>query len=127
MEIVQEYKYSEGHIWVRIDGNRATIGLTDFAQEEFGIIVFIELPEVGEKLTAGEPLGSMESVKTVTELYAPLSGQVLDINRELGSNPGLINMSPYHKGWILTMALEDPSELDGLWDAARYEQTYAHE
>ncbi|MEK8130976.1 glycine cleavage system protein GcvH [Paenibacillus filicis] len=127
MEIVKEYQYSENHIWVRVDGNRATIGLTDFAQEEFGVIVFIELPAVGDKLTAGEPLGSMESVKTVTELYAPLSGQVLDFNRELGKNPGLINMSPYQQGWIVTVEIADASELDSLWDAAKYEQTYAHE
>jgi glycine cleavage system H protein len=127
VEIVQQYQYSENHIWVRVDGNRATIGLTDFAQEEFGVIVFLEQPPVGEKLKAGEPLGSMESVKTVTELYAPLSGQVLDINRELGKNPGLINMSPYQQGWILTMEIADACELDSLWDAAQYKQTYAHE
>ncbi|WP_159885822.1 glycine cleavage system protein GcvH [Paenibacillus puerhi] len=127
MEIVQDYQYSENHIWVRVEGSRATIGLTDFAQEEFGVIVFIELPPVGESLKAGEPLGSMESVKTVTELYAPLSGQVVDFNRELGKNPGLINTSPYGQGWILTLDIADASELDSLWDAAKYEQTYAHE
>ncbi|MED4602965.1 glycine cleavage system protein GcvH [Paenibacillus validus] len=127
MEIIQGLKYSENHEWVRLEGNRAVVGLTDFAQEEFGVIVFIELPEVGETLRAGEPFGSMESVKTVTELYAPVSGKVIDINRKLNENPGLINMSPYGQGWVLVVEMSDPAELDKLWDAAKYEQTYAHE
>ncbi len=94
MEIIQGLKYSENHEWVRLEGNRAVVGLTDFAQEEFGVIVFIELPEVGETLRAGEPFGSMESVKTVTELYAPVSGKVIDINRKLNENRALSTCHP---------------------------------
>ena len=127
MEVLQELKYSENHVWVRQEGSRAVIGLTDFAQNEFGVIVFIELPEIGETLKAGDPFGSMESVKTVTELYAPLSGKVVDVNRKLNDNPGIINMQPYHQGWVLTLEMSDASELEQLWDAKRYEETYVHE
>ncbi|WP_281889902.1 glycine cleavage system protein GcvH [Paenibacillus sp. YYML68] len=127
MEIVQGLKYSENHHWVKVEGKQAIIGLTDFAQEEFGMIVFIELPESGETITAGEPFGSMESVKTVTELYAPVSGRIVSTNTKLGENPGVINMSPYGHGWLMTIELSEPSELDKLWDAEKYEETYGHE
>ncbi|AFH59773.1 glycine cleavage system protein GcvH [Paenibacillus caseinilyticus] len=127
MEIVPGLKYSETHEWIRIEGNRAVIGLTDFAQEEFGMIVFVELPEPGDELKAGEPIGSMESVKTVTEMYAPVSGKVLEINPKLTANPSLINMSPYSDGWLVVVEMSDPAELERLWDADKYEQTYVHE
>lgn len=127
MEVLQGLKYSENHEWVRVEGTRAVIGMTDFAQEEFGMIVFVEMPEEGDILQAGEPFGSMESVKTVTELYAPLSGKVVEVNRKLTDNPGVINMSPYGEGWMIVVELSDPSELDRLWDADKYEKTYIHE
>ncbi|WP_282939576.1 glycine cleavage system protein GcvH [Paenibacillus sp. RC67] len=127
MEVLNNLKYSENHEWVRVEGNRAVIGMTDFAQEELGMIVFAELPEVGDSLKAGEPFGSMESVKTVSEMYAPLSGKVIDINRKLQENPGVINLSPYESGWMIVVEIADPAELDKLWDADKYEATYGHE
>lgn len=127
MEVLNNLKYSENHEWVRIEGNRAVIGMTDFAQEELGMIVFAELPEIGDTLKAGEPFGSMESVKTVSEMYAPISGKVIDINRKLQENPGVINLSPYESGWMIVVEMADPTELDKLWDADKYEATYGHE
>ncbi|MCM3268571.1 glycine cleavage system protein GcvH [Paenibacillus elgii] len=127
MEVIKGLKYSENHEWVRVENGRAVIGLTDFAQEEFGIIVFVELPEEGDVLQAGEPFGSMESVKTVTELYAPVSGKVVSVNPKLAENPGVINLSPYGQGWMIVVEMSDPAELDRLWEADKYEQTYVHE
>ncbi|MCZ8523832.1 MULTISPECIES: glycine cleavage system protein GcvH [Paenibacillus] len=127
MDIIPGLKYSETHEWIRVEGSRAVIGLTDFAQEEFGMIVFVELPEVGEELKAGQPIGSMESVKTVTEMYAPVSGKVLEVNPKLTANPSLINMAPYGDGWLLVVEMSDQAELERLWDADKYEQTYVHE
>lgn len=124
---MKELKYSENHEWVRVDGKRAFVGITDFAQEEFGTIVFVELPEAGETLKAGDPIGSMESVKTITEIYAPVSGKVVEVNRKLQDNPGIINMQPYEGGWLIVVEMSDPSELDKLWDADKYEATYVHE
>ncbi|WP_019536267.1 glycine cleavage system protein GcvH [Paenibacillus ginsengihumi] len=127
MEVPSELLYSENHEWVRVEGNRAVIGVTDFAQMEFGTIVFVELPEEGDELQAGEPFGSMESVKTVTEMYAPVSGKVVSVNRQLASNPGEINMSPYGQGWMIAVELSDGKELERLWDSDKYKQTYAQE
>lgn len=127
MEVISTLRYSENHEWVRVEGKRAVIGVTDFAQEELGMVVFAELPELDEELKAGEPLGSLESVKTVSELYAPISGKVVDINRKLLDNPGIINLSPYENGWLIVVEMADPSEVEKLWDADKYEQTYIHE
>lgn len=127
MEVVKHLKYSENHEWVRVEGTRAVIGMTDFAQEELGMIVFVELPEVGDELKAGEPFGSMESVKTVSEMYAPISGKVIDVNRKLQENPGVINLSPYDNGWMIVLEIADAAQLDNLWDADKYEATYGHE
>lgn len=122
MNVKSEYQYSDEHIWVKVEGEKARIGITEFAQSEFGDIVFIELPEVGAELKINEPFGSVESVKTVSELYAPISGKVLEINRELESNPELVNESPYDKAWFLVMEIADASELDKLLSAEQYKQ-----
>ncbi|MDQ1911706.1 glycine cleavage system protein GcvH [Paenibacillus sp. GD4] len=127
MDVISHLKYSENHEWVRAEGKRAVIGVTDFAQDELGMVVFAELPEIGDELKAGEPLGSLESVKTVSELYAPISGKVIDINVKLLENPGIINLSPYESGWLIVMEMADPSELEQLWDAEKYKETYIHE
>ncbi|CAG7646690.1 glycine cleavage system protein GcvH [Paenibacillus allorhizosphaerae] len=127
MEVIQGLQYSENHHWVRVEGTRAVIGMTDFAQEEFGMVMFVELPEVGDTVQAGEPFGSMESVKTVTELYAPVSGTIVDTNQKLHKEPNVINMSPYGQGWLLVIEMSDSSELAQLWDAERYKATYIHE
>lgn len=127
MEVIESLKYSENHEWVRVEGNRAVIGVTDFAQLEFGAVVFVELPSIDDELKAGEPFGSMESVKTVTELYAPVSGKVTEINRKLLDNPGEINLSPYGSGWMIVIEMSDPQEADKLWDSNKYKQTYIQE
>lgn len=114
-------KYSEEHEWVRVEGNKAYIGITQFAQSELGDIVFVELPSVGTDVKQDDPFGSVESVKTVSELYAPVSGKVIEVNSELEDSPELVNESPYEKAWMIVVELSNPSELDKLMDAAAYE------
>ncbi|WP_209125016.1 glycine cleavage system protein GcvH [Alkalihalobacillus sp. BA299] len=122
MNLPKELKYSEEHEWVKVDGNKVHVGITDFAQSELGDIVFVELPEVGDEITADEPFGSVESVKTVSELYAPVSGKVVEINEELDDAPELVNESPYEKAWMIVVELSDVSELDNLMTAEKYEE-----
>src|SRR5690625_7573915 len=100
MSLPMDLYYSQEHIWVKKEGNQVRIGVTEYGQDELGDIVFVELPEVGEELVADEPFGSVESVKTVSELYAPISGKILEVNEELEDNPEFINESPYEKAWI---------------------------
>lgn len=127
MELPIHLKYSEDHLWIRVEGNRAVIGVTDFVQEELGMIVFVELPQIGDELKKGDPFGSMESVKTVTEFYSPVSGKVADVNQALVRNPSAVNLSPYGEGWVMAIDMTDPDELDGLWSAERYQDMYGHE
>lgn len=122
MSIPKELRYSQEHEWVRVEGNTVRIGITDFAQSELGDIVFVELPEVGAQLTANEPFGSVESVKTVSELYAPISGKVVAVNEELNDNPEYVNESPYDKAWMIVIEPSDMSEVDSLLTAEQYEQ-----
>ncbi|WP_461201660.1 glycine cleavage system protein GcvH [Anoxybacillus sp. TBDG-1] len=122
MSIPKELRYSQEHEWVRVEGNTVRIGITDFAQSELGDIVFVELPEVGAQLTANEPFGSVESVKTVSELYAPISGKVIAVNEELKDNPEYVNESPYDKAWMIVIEPSDLSEVDNLLTAEQYEQ-----
>lgn len=127
MNLPNGLKYSEEHEWVQVEGNRVKIGITDFAQSELGDIVFVELPEVGDELTAGEPFGSVESVKTVSELYAPVSGKVVEINEELDDAPELVNEAPYEKAWMIVVEISDSSELDNLMTAEQYEKMISEE
>lgn len=120
MALPNDLKYSEDHEWVKVDGNTVTIGITDFAQGELGDIVFVELPEEGDDLEQGESFGSVESVKTVSELYAPLNGKIVEVNEELEDSPELVNESPYEEAWIIKVELEDSSQLDNLLDADGY-------
>ncbi|CUA80518.1 glycine cleavage system protein GcvH [Anoxybacillus suryakundensis] len=122
MSIPKELRYSQEHEWVRVEGSTVRIGITDFAQSELGDIVFVELPEVGAQLTANEPFGSVESVKTVSELYAPISGKVVAVNEELNDNPEYVNESPYDKAWMIVIEPSDLSEVDNLLTAEQYEQ-----
>ena len=115
-------KYSEDHEWVKVDGDTVTIGITEFAQSELGDIVFVELPDEGDEIEKGEDFGSVESVKTVSELYAPVSGEVIEINEELEDSPELVNESPYEEAWMLKIKLSDASQLDELMDAAAYDE-----
>lgn len=125
MNVPVELKYSEEHEWVRIDGNRVTIGITDFAQSELGDIVFVELPEVGTELSFSDPFGSVESVKTVSELYAPVSGKIVEVNSALTDSPEKVNEAPYGEGWMIVVEISDASEQDQLWTAEKYKATYS--
>ncbi|MFT9849044.1 glycine cleavage system protein GcvH [Aneurinibacillus sp. REN35] len=122
MNLPTNLKYSKEHEWVRIEGNKAHIGITDFAQSELGDIVFVELPAVGDEMKQDQPFGSVESVKTVSELYAPLSGKVIEVNGDLEDSPELVNESPYENAWMVVIELADDSELNKLMDAKAYEE-----
>lgn len=121
--VPKELKYSKEHEWVRVEGNKAYIGITDFAQSELGDIVFVELPEAGDELSQNSTFGTVESVKTVSDLYAPVSGTILEINESLADSPEKVNESPYGDGWMLVVELKDASELDNLLTAEQYEDT----
>ncbi|MES9659378.1 glycine cleavage system protein GcvH [Cytobacillus sp. T106] len=118
----KELRYSEEHEWVKVEGEKVRVGITDFAQSELGDIVFVELPEVGDSITVNEPFGSVESVKTVSELYAPISGKVVEINEELNDSPEFVNESPYEKAWMVVVEPADSSEVDKLMTAEQYEE-----
>jgi glycine cleavage system H protein len=120
MDFPEELKYSKEHIWVRIEGNKAVIGITDYAQEELGRISAVELPGVGDELEQQDSFGSVEGRKTVSELYAPLTGIVLEINEELDGAPELLNEDPYDSGWIVVLSISDPEELTLLMSAEDY-------
>ena len=124
MHLPKELKYSAEHEWVKVEGTKARIGITDFAQSELGDIVFIELPEEGDEVTAGVPFGSIESVKTVSDLYSPVTGQVVEVNEELEDNLEWVNESPYEKGWMIVVEMSDPTEVDQLLSAEEYEAKY---
>ncbi|WP_078414216.1 glycine cleavage system protein GcvH [Priestia abyssalis] len=121
MNAPKELRYSEEHEWVKTEGNLVRVGITDFAQSELGDIVFVELPEVGATVQADEPFGSVESVKTVSELYAPISGKVVEVNEDLNDNPEFVNESPYEKAWMIVIEPSDASEADKLMSAEEYE------
>jgi glycine cleavage system H protein len=122
MSTPKELRYSEEHEWVKVEGENVRIGITDFAQHELGDIVFVELPEVGDEITADEPFGSVESVKTVSELYAPISGKIVGVNEDLSDNPEFVNESPYEKAWMIVIEPSDLSEVDKLMTAEQYEE-----
>lgn len=124
MNVPAELKYSEEHEWAKAEGSRVTIGITDFAQSELGDIVFVELPKVGDAVEYGEPFGSVESVKTVSELYAPVTGKVVEVNAGLEDAPENVNKSPYGDGWMIVVEMDDVSELDKLWSADKYKETF---
>lgn len=125
MSVPTQLRYTKEHEWVKIDGNKATVGITDFAQNELGDIVFVELPEVGDTVTLGESFGSVESVKTVSELYSPLSGTVVEINEELSDSPELVNESAYEGAWMIVIELSNESEVEELLTAEAYEELIA--
>jgi len=122
MEFPDNLKYSKEHEWVKVDGEFVLIGITAFAQDELGDIVFVELPKAGRALKAGETFGVAESVKTVSDLYAPVSGQTVASNDELESQPELVNKSPYKDGWMIKMKMDNPKELDNLLSAQDYKK-----
>jgi len=122
MNVPANLKYTKDHEWVRINGKEAVVGITDFAQHELGDIVFIEIETVGEKLGHGEVFGTVEAVKTVSDLFMPLSGTVTEKNEELDASAELVNSDPYGQGWMIKVEIDDPSEVEDLLDAEAYKK-----
>ena len=121
MNFPENIRYTSEHEWIRIEGNEAYVGITDYAQSELGEIVFVDVPTVGETVGQGEVFGSIEAVKTVSDLNMPATGEVLAINENLDAQPELVNNDPYGEGWIIRIAVNNPAELDKLMDAAAYQ------
>lgn len=120
-EIPADLKYTKSHEWVKVEGDIATIGITDYAQSELGDIVYVDLPTPGRAISEGETLGSVESVKTVSDAYAPVSGEVVDVNGALGAQSELLNSDPYGKGWMVKIRFTDPAQVEALLDANAYQ------
>ena len=120
MEFPDELKYTEQHEWARVEGNVVRVGITDFAQDALGDVVYVDVPEVGTEVQANEPFGEVESTKSVSDVYAPVTGRVVERNAELADSPQLVNDSPYGDGWMIAIEPADPSEMEGLLDAAGY-------
>ena len=122
MTIPEDSRYAKSHEYVHVEAGIGTIGITDYAQKELGDVVFVELPQVGSQLEAGDELGSIESVKAVSELFAPVSGEVVEINEALAEKPELVNTDPYGDGWMVKVRLSDPTEVEELMNAEEYEE-----
>lgn len=122
-----DLKYTDNHQWARIEGDIATIGITDYAQDQMGDLVYVELPEVGEEVTAGAPFGQVESVKAVSDIQSPVSGEITEINEALVDTPETANRAPYGEGWLIKVRMSDKSELDSLLDSAAYQELLAKE
>ena len=123
MQFPESLLYTRDHEWLRVEGDRATVGITDHAQKELGDIVFLELPEPGRRLQAGEELGTVESVKAVSEIYSPVGGEVIEVNRALTEDPdrsAVVNQDPYGEGWLVKIRIADPAELEDLLRADAY-------
>ena len=126
MNFPEELLYAPSHEWVRLEGDIATVGVSDYAQSELGDIIFLELPEVGKKVTAGQPFGSVEAVKTVSDLYSPFSGEVIEVNGVLADKAETINSDPYGNGWIVKIKVSDMSAKSSLLSADKYRESTAH-
>lgn len=120
MNVPSELRYSTDHEWVRVEGNRATIGITDYAQDALGDVVFVQLPEIGTAVSAGGTFSEVESTKSVSDVYAPVSGKVVAVNEALASGPEALNSDPYGSGWVCTIEMSNPAEIDALLDAKGY-------
>jgi len=121
MDFPEELKYTEEHEWALYDGDLVSVGISDFAQDQLGDVVFVELPEVGDRVEVGKAFGVVESVKAVSDIYAPIDGEVVEINSELPDAPDAINTSPYEDGWMIRVKPDDPSVLDALMDSVEYQ------
>jgi glycine cleavage system H protein len=121
MEFPSNIRYTAEHEWIRVEGEEAYVGITDYAQSELGEIVFVDVPTEGEEVAQGEVFGSIEAVKTVSDLNIPVTGEVLEINGALDAQPELVNNDPYGEGWIIKISVKDAAELDNLMDAAAYQ------
>lgn len=127
MNIPDDLLYTKDHEWAKIKGDVATVGITDWAQSELGDIVFVELPKIGVSVTMGDSFGTIEAVKAVSDLYAPLSGQVMEVNPQLDEAPETINNSPYEDGWMIKIKISDPSQKDQLLSADQYKKLIGEE
>ncbi len=125
MDLPEELKYSKEHLWIRVEGDKAVIGITDYAQEELGIVTSVELPSVGDELEQDDSFGSIEARKTVADLYAPVSGTVLEVNSEVADSPEPINDDPYDSVWLIMVEMSDPEELKLLLSAEDYAEAIA--
>lgn len=126
MNFPEDLLYSASHEWVKISGDEALVGISDYAQSELGDIIFVETPEIGRKIQAGQPFGSIEAVKTVSDLYGPLTGEVIAVNAKLTDTPEVINSDPYGEGWIIKMKITDASAKANLLTVQKYKETTAH-
>ena len=125
MKIPQELKYTKDHVWVRISGNTAIVGITEFAQSELGEIVFVEIETEGDIVSKENVFGTVEAVKTVSDLYMPLTGKVLEVNKDLNAKPDLVNSDPYGEGWMIKISIEDAAQINTLLSAADYKAMIA--
>ncbi|MCX6135151.1 MAG: glycine cleavage system protein GcvH [Ignavibacteriales bacterium] len=125
MNFPDNLKYTSDHEWIRVEGDSGWVGITDYAQSELGDVVFVELPAVGTKVAQGKSMGTIEAVKAVSDLFAPVSGEVLEVNKEIVSSPDALNKDPYGKGWMIKMRIGNPAELAALLDVGAYQKTVA--
>ncbi|MBA4313564.1 MAG: glycine cleavage system protein H [Chlorobiaceae bacterium] len=122
MTFPENLKYTKDHEWIRVEGDTGIVGITEYAQGELGDVVFVELPQIGKQVNNGDSFGTIEAVKAVSDLFAPITGEVAEINIELEKAPELVNKDPYGKGWMLKLKITNKSELDGLLDAKAYRE-----
>jgi len=122
MNFPEELKYTQEHEWIKIEGNTAIVGITDFAQNELGDIVYFDIDSVGETVNEGEVFGTVEAVKTVSDLFMPVTSEIVEFNKDLESSPELVNSDPYGKGWVIKINIKNPDQLSGLLDAAAYKK-----
>ncbi len=122
MNIPENLKYTKDHEWILVEGNKGTIGITDFAQGELGDVVYVDIDPNLSEISAGQPFGTIEAVKTVSDLFGPCSGKVIEINKALADSPEIVNSDPYGKGWMIKIEIKDLSELNSLLDSAAYNQ-----
>jgi glycine cleavage system H protein len=127
MEYPDDLYYTRNHLWVRIQGTRATVGVTDYAQREMGEVLFVDLPEEGSQVEKDDVFGSLESSKTVAELRCPVSGEIVSISKDLEEEPSLVNDDPYGRGWLVVVEIDDPNELEEMINAADYEELLEQE
>ena len=126
MNFPADVKYTKDHEWVRVTGTTGTVGITEYAQGELGDVVFVELPAVGKKFAQGESFGTVEAVKAVSDLFSPISGAVLDVNKRIQDSPELVNKESFSDGWMIKISIDKPAELDALMDAEAYKKLVAH-
>jgi len=127
MKVLEELKYTEEHEWVKVEGEIGIVGITDFAQNELSDIVYVELPEVGKNIKKGEVIATVEAVKTVADVYSPISGEIVEVNEKLKDEPSIINNDPYGEGWIAKIKMEKPEEVNGLLDHTAYKKLVEEE